>query len=123
MSVSIPKPLPEISRFYKVSKRVLDDISTVAAAFSLWFEGETISNARLAYGGVAATPVRTQEAENALLGRPWNEDTWSSVRPLLNGAFSPMDDHRGSARYRAEMVTQLFDKFFAQTRSIGGADA
>ena len=30
-----PRPLPAVQRFYKVSKRVLDDISTVAAAFAL----------------------------------------------------------------------------------------
>ena len=120
-AVRVPKPLPEVSRFYKVSKRVLDDISTVAAAFSLWFENGKVSKARLAYGGVAATPVRAKEAELALVGKAWNENTWSSVRSLLEGAFSPMDDHRGSARYRAQMVTQLFDKFFAQTRSTGSA--
>ncbi len=113
--VRVPKPLPDISRFYKVSKRVLDDISTVAAAFALWFDGEHVRQARLAYGGVAATPVRAYQAEQALVGKAWNEQSWSEARALLQSAFTPMDDHRGSAKYRSEMVGRLFDKFFAQT--------
>src|SRR5581483_8042096 len=35
VSIHLPRPLPAVQRFYKVSKRVLDDISTVAAAFAL----------------------------------------------------------------------------------------
>ena len=34
-AVEIPKPLPQFVRFYKVAKRRLDDISTVAAAMAL----------------------------------------------------------------------------------------
>lgn len=116
-SVEVPKPFPDVSRFYKVSKRVLDDISTVAAAFALWFDGETIARARFAYGGVAATPVRARDAEAVLVGRAWNEAAWNDARQALVDVFSPMDDHRGSAKYRKEMIGRLFDKFFAQTHS------
>ncbi|HEX4445156.1 MAG TPA: FAD binding domain-containing protein, partial [Polyangiaceae bacterium] len=35
VSVHVPRPLPKVQRFYKVSKRVMDDISTVAGAFAL----------------------------------------------------------------------------------------
>ena len=34
-AVEIPRPFPELVRFYKVAKRRLDDISTVAAAMAL----------------------------------------------------------------------------------------
>ena len=35
----VPLPLPRLSRFYKVSKRVMDDISSVAGAFALDLDG------------------------------------------------------------------------------------
>ena len=57
-AVEIPKPLPETLRFYKVAKRRLDDISTVAAALALDFGPHgVVRRARFAFGGVAATPI------------------------------------------------------------------
>src|SRR5690606_24642362 len=58
VAVRIPKPFPARARFYKVSKRELDDISTVAAAFTIDLDDGMVRRASVAYGGVAATPVR-----------------------------------------------------------------
>lgn len=110
-AVRIDEPLPTIQRFYKVSKRVMDDISTVAAAFALTLAPDgTIQKARLAYGGVAATPARAKDAEAALVGKLFDAHAVRVIRPLLESAFTPMDDHRGSAAYRKAMVTSLIDK-------------
>ncbi|MFT5355609.1 MAG: xanthine dehydrogenase small subunit [Polyangiales bacterium] len=119
-AVVIPKPFPTISRFYKVSKRVMDDISTVAAGFGLWLDGDTITKARLAYGGVAATPVRAKDAEAALIGKTLAPH--ASVLAALAGAFTPMDDHRGSARYRQQMVPSLFEKFCSEQTQAEAAE-
>ncbi len=73
----------------------------------------------LAFGGVAATPVRANEAEQAVLGQRWNEATVERAAAVLERSFSPIDDHRGSAAYRRAMVTQLLRKFYAETQ--GGA--
>lgn len=106
-----------LSHFYKVSKRVLDDISTVAAAFVLELDANgRISKARLAYGGVAATPVRAHAVEQALLGRAWTRETVAAVSPMLGAAFTPMADHRGSAEYRRAMAVRLLEKFEHETR-------
>lgn len=114
--VRIPKPYPAIARFYKVSKRVHDDISTVAAGFSLDLdERGVIRKARLAYGGVAATPARATAAEAALVGSEWSRSAVDAARQQLSGAFTPVSDQRGSAAYRQAMVTRLLDKFWAET--------
>ncbi len=115
VSVRIPKPFPSIARFYKVSKRHHDDISTVAAAFALELDGGVVTKARLAYGGVAATPVRATKAEAALVGKRWSASSVAEARAALEGAFTPMTDQRGSAAYRAAMVTRLIDKLWAET--------
>jgi xanthine dehydrogenase small subunit len=111
VSVHLPLPLPALQRFYKVSKRVLDDISTVAGAFALDLEpGGVVRRLRLAYGGVAATPLRARAAEARALGRPWTRDTVTAVLAELAGFATPMSDHRGSADYRRRMIGRLFEK-------------
>ncbi len=116
VSVRIPKPFPSIGRFYKVSKRRHDDISTVAAAFALDLDASgVVTEARLAYGGVAATPVRARAAEDALRGKKWSAAAVSDAKAALEGAFTPMSDQRGSAGYRAAMVSRLMDKLWAET--------
>lgn len=116
VSVRIPKPYPSIARFYKVSKRRHDDISTVAAAFALHLDrAGTIEKARLAYGGVAATPARALKAEAVLAGKRWSAAAVAEAKSALAGAFTPMTDQRGSAAYREAMVTRLFDKLWAET--------
>jgi xanthine dehydrogenase small subunit len=119
-AIRIPRPFPDLMRFYKVSKRVLDDISTVAGAFALRFDGAgAIREARLAFGGVAPTPLRAREAEQALSGRAWDLAAVKAAQAALATAFSPISDHRGSAGYRDAMVLRLIEKFHFETG--GGA--
>lgn len=118
VKVRVPKPYPSIGRFYKISKRVHDDISTVAAGFAIRLEGDVVTSARLAYGGIAATPVRAKAAEDALVGKKWSAASVQAAKEKLVGAFQPMTDQRGSADYRGAMITRLFEKFWAQS---GGA--
>jgi xanthine dehydrogenase small subunit len=116
-SIRVPRRAPTLAHFYKVSKRVLDDISTVAAAFALELDASgSISKARLAYGGLAATPMRAHAVEQALLGRAWTRATVAAVSPMLTTTFRPMADHRGSADYRRAMAVRLLEKFEHETR-------
>lgn len=111
VSVRIPKPYPSLARFYKVSKRHHDDISTVAAAFAFDLDADgLVTRARLAYGGVAATPARARAAEEAMIGKPLNPAALEAAKAALASAFTPMTDQRGSAEYRKAMVTRLVDK-------------
>jgi xanthine dehydrogenase iron-sulfur cluster and FAD-binding subunit A len=81
--------------FLKVSKRRELDISIVAAAFCVDLaEDGTVRKARIAYGGVAAMPMRAVKAESALVGKKLNEPT---VAHILHEAFKPIDDARGGA--------------------------
>lgn len=119
-AVRIPLPLPEQSRFYKVAKRLRDDISTVAAAFALDLDPEgRVRQVRLAYGGVGPTPTRAYRAEQALTGQLWDEAALQSAQQILAQEFQPISDHRGSALYRQRLVASLLAKFFTETK--GGA--
>jgi xanthine dehydrogenase small subunit len=117
--VHVPLPLARTQRFYKVSKRVLDDISTVAGAFTLDLQPDlSVERLRVAYGGVAATPIRALPVEQLALGKPWTEATLALLQRELALLGTPLDDHRGSAAYRRAMLGRLLDKFFAQTRAL-----
>jgi xanthine dehydrogenase small subunit len=122
LSLRIPKPLPSRLAFYKASKRVMDDISTVAAAFALDTDSAgRITRARAAYGGVAATPVRIAGFEQVLLGRPWNRSAVHAAQQAVAAAIAPMDDHRGSAAYRLAVAQSLIEKFWWETREAQAA--
>ena len=111
-AVEVPKPLPQFVRFYKVAKRRLDDISTVAAAMALDINTHgRVRHARFAFGGVAATPVRVVEAEAAVLDQPWNDAAVERVQAVLERTLQPMSDHRGSREYRLEVSKALVEKF------------
>ena len=118
VSVRIPKNLPEgaaerFSQAYKVGKRGTDDISIVAAAFTVDVDGAgRVVHSRLAYGGVAATPLRAVAAEEVLVGQPWNAQSVKEVKAVLGETFAPIDDLRGSAAYRNKLIANLFEKFF-----------
>ena len=103
-----------LSSSYKVSKRASDDISIVSAAYFVELDNNKIVTARLAYGGVAATPVRAKKAEKYLIGKTWNKETIEETKAILLKEFKPLDDVRASAKYRNKLVANLFEKFFVE---------
>ena len=120
--MSIPKPLPERLAFYKAAKRVMDDISTVAAAFAIDTDSEgRITLARAGYGGVAEKPILPAGFESALLGRTWNQSAVRAARDAVAAALTPLSDHRGSAEYRLAVAQSLIEKFWWETRGTRAA--
>jgi xanthine dehydrogenase small subunit len=116
-TIRIPKPLPRIVRFYKVAKRRLDDISTVAAGFALGLDqAGRVEMARLAYGGVGAVPLRARAAEACLIGAQWDSAAVGRAQAAVEHELSPIGDHRGSAAYRLAMAKSLIAKFEHETQ-------
>ena len=113
----IPLPAPAIQRFYKVSKRPLDDISTVAAAFALDVHQGKVQRLRSAFGGVAATPIRAHGLEQLALGKPFSQDTLHELLRALPQLASPLSDLRGSAAYRRAMMGSLLEKFWHDSQA------
>jgi len=115
-SVRIPLPAPDtLNAAYKVSKRRDEDISAVCGAFSVQLEGDRVVSARLAYGGMAATPKRAAQAEAALVGQPWNEASVRAAMTAMGQDFTPLSDWRASAAYRSKIAANLLLRFFLET--------
>lgn len=115
-AIEIPKPLPAFIRFYKVAKRRMDDISTVAAAMAMDWESGKVASARFAFGGVAPIPLRAISAEDAVLGRRWNDAAVERAQIALGRTLEPITDHRGSADYRVAVAKSLLGKFLWERR-------
>jgi len=119
--VRVPRRAPGRQfRAYKVAKRFDQDISTVCGAFAVELERGHVSFARVAFGGMAATPVRVPACEQALLGRPFTQATLAQAVQALDAALAPLSDFRGSAAYRRLVAGNLLRKFHLET---GGPSA
>jgi xanthine dehydrogenase small subunit len=98
-------------RAFKVSKRFDEDISAVMLAIRIDLEGRRIIGARLACGGMAATPKRAEKAERALAGASLDlPETWRRAREAINEDFSPLTDMRATAAYRKTVAANLLEK-------------
>ncbi|HYD93846.1 MAG TPA: xanthine dehydrogenase small subunit [Noviherbaspirillum sp.] len=116
-AVRVPLPRPGLRlRTYKLSKRFDQDISAVCAAFALTLDGNTIRDARIAFGGMAATSRRAPKAEAALAGREWNEAALADALAALADDYAPLTDMRASAAYRMKAAQNLLRRFWLETR-------
>ena len=112
-SISVPRPIAgDIHAAYKISKRRDEDISSVCAAFNVTVVDGKITAARIAFGGMAATPKRAANSEAVLIGQEWSEETLMAAAAVLGDDFSPLTDWRASSEYRLQVSKNLFRKFW-----------
>ena len=110
--IDVPKlKSNEIFRAYKISKRFDQDISAVMFALKLTRDGNRITAARLAMGGMAATPKRGLQTEAALLSIDLSDEaTWGTAINAISRDYQPISDMRASATYRLEAAQSLLHK-------------
>ncbi len=117
-AVRVPRPFPLFQRLYKVSKRTLDDISTVAAAFALSLdEAGRVAKLGVGFGGVAATPLAAPSLSQLAHGRVWDEETLALLVAEAERLGTPQTDFRGSAAYRRAMLGSLLRKLFYESQA------
>ncbi len=98
--------------FIKLALRRAQAISIIDAAvildtsspLSTNTEADTVKYASIALGAVAPTIIRAGEAEAYLVGKPLTDEVFEEAARLTMNAATPIDDIRGSAAYRREMV-------------------
>jgi xanthine dehydrogenase small subunit len=101
---------------YKISKRFDQDISAVCGCFNISVADGLVTEARIAFGGMAATPKRASAVEAALNGRPWTDETIKAAIKLFDQDFTPMSDMRASAKYRIQITQNLLLRYFAESQ-------
>ena len=120
-ALHIPRLQPhQTYRAYKVSKRFDEDISAVMGAFRFDLEGRRVTSARVAFGGMAATPKRASACEAALTGVDLDDPaTWEPAVAAIASDFQPLTDMRASSAYRSEVGANLVRRALLETSGSG----
>ncbi len=90
--------------FIKLALRRAQAISIVDTAIILDLQADTVRSASITLGSVAPTIIHANEAEAHLAGKALTDDVIEEAARITMNAAKPIDDIRGSAAYRREMV-------------------
>jgi xanthine dehydrogenase small subunit len=120
--ILVPKLKPnEIFKAFKISKRFDQDISAVLFALKITKAGNSVTSARLAMGGMAATPKRGYKTEQALTHIDLSDETsWAAAIKSLDEDFQPISDMRASADYRMRTAQALLQKALLEVAGLAG---
>lgn len=106
--VIVPTRAPGEGAAYKAfGLRATNFITVAGAAAYLRLEGGQCTDARLALGAVAPTPVLVPAAEQWLAGSSLSDGDLANVGFAAGEAAAPISDLRGSAEHRRELVVKL----------------
>jgi carbon-monoxide dehydrogenase medium subunit len=108
-SISLERPGARTGEMYlKVGRRGAMEVALVGLAVYVQLdEGDAIAEARIAVCAVGPRAVRVHEAEAALVGARGEDAAVVEAGRLLQGAARPIDDVRGTARYRSRVLPTL----------------
>ncbi|MGJ8585264.1 MAG: xanthine dehydrogenase small subunit [Marinosulfonomonas sp.] len=112
-SIFIPKQKDRL-KCYKISKRFDQDISAVCGCFSIGVSDGVVTQAHIAFGGMAGIPQRALAVETALVGQDWTTETVQAAMELFKNDYRPMTDMRASAEYRLETARNLLMRYYLE---------
>ena len=90
--------------FIKLALRRAQAISVINITVILDFEAASVRSASITLGAVAPTIIHATEAEVYLTGKELTDEVIGEAARLTMQASKPIDDIRGSAAYRREMI-------------------
>ncbi len=107
-------PTDSASSFKRIGRRKAFTLSVVSAAAYIQMDGETCTDAKVAFGSVAITPIRVLEAERLLTGSKLDQETVKAASEVVYEAVKPITDIRGTAEYRKDMCPVLMRRAIDQ---------
>lgn len=82
-------------------------------------KGDVVTDARIAFGGMAGIPKRAHHAERAIIGASIKDiATWRAGAEAIERDFEPLSDHRASAEYRMRVARNLVIKTLAEIAGV-----
>ena len=110
--ILVPRDESVRASFIKLEHREAMDISIVSVAVSVNSQQSTVNSqqcedVRIVLGAVAPTPMRAKQAEAILRGKELTEERIREAARVAAREAQPIDDVRGSAWYRREMIEVL----------------
>jgi carbon-monoxide dehydrogenase medium subunit len=113
--IQVPNVLPHSGGVYlKQKRRQGADLAVVGVAALVVMEGKVLRNVKIGLGAVAPTPIRAKRAEEILKGRKLDQELLEKSSQAAAEEASPIDDIRGSADYRRELLVVLTKRAITQ---------
>jgi carbon-monoxide dehydrogenase medium subunit len=103
-AVRVRDPGPKAGGTYLKLERKVGDFATAAVAVHVSFSNGTINRAGIGLTGVGATNVKATAAEEVLAGAKLDDDSIKEAARLAAEAAEPIDDVRGTAEYKRNVV-------------------
>lgn len=111
VAIHVPTPAHEArSAFLKLGARRYLVISIAMAAATLEISAGRVVRARVAVGACSAVAQRLPALEAALAGAAVDGALGTKVQPAHLAPLTPLDDIRGSARYRTDAALTLLKR-------------
>jgi carbon-monoxide dehydrogenase medium subunit len=105
--IRVPPPQRPGWSHIKFTPRSVEDFATVGVAMTLRAKAGSCEDVRLALNSVASTIIRAKRAEDVLRGQRLSDDLLREVGEIAASEVDPMDDNRGSADYKRDLVKVL----------------
>ncbi|MFP3986155.1 xanthine dehydrogenase family protein subunit M [Streptomyces sp. E11-3] len=109
-----PRAASAHSHYVKFRERASYAFALASAAVAVELRGGTVRSARIALGGVAPKPWRAKAAEQALRGRPLDDDAIDAAARAATRGATPRPDNTYKVRLAQEVVRQALTE-------LGGA--
>jgi CO/xanthine dehydrogenase FAD-binding subunit len=112
IATAIKFPLPPqgaVGKYIKLGRNSLSDLAIVGVTALGYPDAEVPSGYRfkVALASVAPVPLQVSQVEEVLSSQPITADVIAQAAQATMDACNPIDDVRGSARYRKFMVRNL----------------
>ena len=122
-AIVIPRESHEncFGHYIKYSMREAMDIATIgcSANVRLSEDKKIIERLRLAYGVAGPLPMRSPSAEEAVIGRPANEETIKIAAEAALADLKPRTSWRASAEFRLHLAEELARRTIAEAIARG----
>lgn len=106
--IAVPLPPPRSGGAYVKLERKVGDYATAAVAAQVTLDDHGgCERAGIALTNVGPTVIRATEAESFLLHKPLDAGTIAQAAQLAARAADPVEDRRGSADYKRDIVRVL----------------
>ena len=122
--IRVPLPPPSSGGAYLKLERKVGDFATAGVAAQLTLDGAGVcQRAGVGLTNVGLTPIKAKQTESFLSGKKLDDATIKQASELAASEAQPMDDIRGSADYKRDLVRVLTSRALTQAvnRARGGA--
>lgn len=114
VAVHLPHIHPGDRQHYrKVGTRMAQSISKVMLGARVRLDGDTVVEARIAFGSIAATPIRITAIEAAMVGKSIDPNVADQLK------IQPIDDIRSTAAYRNAVARKILRRILMYWQANG----